>query len=318
MLWRLLLLLLRRLVLELLLRRLVLLLLRRLQLLLWRLLLLLWRLLLLLWRLFLLLWRLLLLLRRLLLLLWRLLLLLWRLVFLLLWRLVSLLLLWRLLLRRVWLLRRVLWRRDGGPDVCSRGPLLRRVLWRRDGSADVCGRGSGDPDGLVPCRRPSSGRRAAGRQHPGQRPADRSTTQAEQTFTTPELTPGKAYAYDFRVRVEVVRDGKTVTRSQKVTVQAGRQSQADFGELSRNDAPARVTIKAPADARVTVDDVNVPRTTADVPDAPLEGGRTYYYTVKADLVRNGKTVSDSKRVTVEAGKDVLVEFQEPSVATAGR
>ena len=40
----------------------------------------------------------------------------------------------------------------------------------------------------------------------------------------------------------VDKDGKTVTRSQKVTVQAGRQSQADFGELSRNVVPSEATV----------------------------------------------------------------------------
>ena len=141
-------------------------------------------------------------------------------------------------------------------------------------------------------------------------------TKTEQIFTTPDLTPGQSYAYDFRV--EVVRDGKTVTRNQKVTVQAGRQSRADFSELSRDDAPARVTIKAPADARVTVDDVDVPPSSRSFETAPLENGRTYYYIVKAEMVRNGKGVSESKRVTLEAGKEASVEFKEPSVATAER
>ena len=141
-------------------------------------------------------------------------------------------------------------------------------------------------------------------------------TKAEQVFTTPDLTPGKSYVYDFRA--EVVRDGKTVTRNQKVTVQAGRQSQADFSELSRDDAPARVTIKAPADARVLVGDFEVPPTSRTFQTPTLENGRTYYYTVKAEMVRNGKGVSESKRVTLLAGKEVSVEFNEPSVATAGR
>ena len=139
---------------------------------------------------------------------------------------------------------------------------------------------------------------------------------AEQVFTTPDLEQGKVYAYDFQA--QVVRDGKTVTRNQKVTVKAGQQSRADFSELSRDDAPARVTITAPADARVTVDNIEIPASSRTFQTPTLENGRTYYYTVKADVVRNGKTVSDSKRVTLEAGKDVTVEFKEPSVATAER
>ena len=69
---------------------------------------------------------------------------------------------------------------------------------------------------------------------------------AEQIFTTPDLQPGKTYSYDFRA--EAVRDGKTVTRTQTVIVKAGRESRADFGDLTAADAPAHVTITAPADA----------------------------------------------------------------------
>ena len=37
---------------------------------------------------------------------------------------------------------------------------------------------------------------------------------------------------------------------------------------------------------------------------------------KAEMVRNGKAVNDSKLVLLEAGKDVTVEFKEPGVTTA--
>jgi len=139
-------------------------------------------------------------------------------------------------------------------------------------------------------------------------------TKTEQVFNTPDLDPAKTYVYEFRA--EVVRDGKTVTLNRRVTVKAGQRSRADFSELSKDDAPARVTIKAPADAKVTVDDVEVPATSRTFKTPTLENGRTYYYTVKAEMVRGGKAVRDSKRVLLEAGKDVSVEFKEPGVATA--
>ncbi len=107
-----------------------------------------------------------------------------------------------------------------------------------------------------------------------------------------------------------------MTLNQKVTVKAGQRSRADFSELSRDDAPANVTIKAPADARVTVDDVEVPPTSRTFKTPTLENGRTYFYTVKAEMVRDGKAVHDSKLVRLEAGKEVKVDFEEPSVATA--
>ncbi len=141
-------------------------------------------------------------------------------------------------------------------------------------------------------------------------------TKTEQVFTTPDLNPAKTYVYEFQA--VVVRDGKTVTRDQRVMVKAGERSRADFSELSRDDAPARVTIQAPADAKVTVDDVEVPATSRTFKTPTLESGRMYYYTVKAQMMRGGKVVRDSKRVLLEAGKDVTVEFKEPGVTTAAK
>jgi uncharacterized protein (TIGR03000 family) len=69
-------------------------------------------------------------------------------------------------------------------------------------------------------------------------------TKTEQVFTTPALDAGRSYSYEFKA--EAVRDGKTVTRTQKVVVKAGRQSDADFSDLTIASAPAHVTITAPA------------------------------------------------------------------------
>ncbi|HVS34634.1 MAG TPA: TIGR03000 domain-containing protein [Gemmataceae bacterium] len=148
---------------------------------------------------------------------------------------------------------------------------------------------------------------------------------AEQSFTTTDLQPGQTYSYS--IQAEAVRDGKTVTRSQTVIVRAGQESRADFGDLtnatgSGDAAPtsgvAHVTITAPADARVTVNGVEVPAASRTFSTPALEPGRTYYYTVTAELTRDGKPVSDSRRVLVAAGQDVSVDFKEAGVATAGK
>ncbi len=141
-------------------------------------------------------------------------------------------------------------------------------------------------------------------------------TKAEQTFTTPKLDAGRSYSYEFRA--EAVRDGKTVLRTRKVIVNAGQESTADFSDLSRTDGPAHVTIAAPANAKVTVDGVEIPATARTFNTPSLEAGRQYFYTVNVAMTRNGRSVSDSKRVTLESGKDVTVEFKEPAVATAGK
>jgi uncharacterized protein (TIGR03000 family) len=135
-------------------------------------------------------------------------------------------------------------------------------------------------------------------------------TAAEQTFTTPALEPGQLYAYVFQA--EATRDGKAVTRTQRVTVRAGEESRVDFMDLSEAGSPARVRVKLPADADLFVDGVRVPLTSAvrSFQTPKLEAGRSYFYTLKADVVRDGRTVSASKRVTVEAGKEATVEFSD--------
>jgi uncharacterized protein (TIGR03000 family) len=48
----------------------------------------------------------------------------------------------------------------------------------------------------------------------------------------------------------------------------------------------------------------------------LEPGKEYFYTLKADLVQDGKTVSTTKQVYVRAGDEsqVTLDFSDPTVA----
>src|SRR5262249_3897691 len=55
------------------------------------------------------------------------------------------------------------------------------------------------------------------------------TTAAKRVFRTPKLDPSLTYYYD--VRAEVVRDGKTVTRTQRVILRAGDQVTTTFADL---------------------------------------------------------------------------------------
>jgi len=73
---------------------------------------------------------------------------------------------------------------------------------------------------------------------------------------------------------------------------------------------ARVTIALPADARVWVDNVFCPVRSFDTP--ALEPGRKYFYTVRAELNRDGRTVVETRRITVSAGQETTVSFaKEP-------
>jgi len=138
----------------------------------------------------------------------------------------------------------------------------------------------------------------------------------EESFTTPTLQPEQTYAYEFKA--EAVRDGHTVTRTRRVFVWAGRTSRVDFNDLKTEaegpgDNSAKVTVVVPADAQLWVDGVPVPATAGkqrsfDTPK--LKAGLNYFYTLTAEVNRDGQKRSARRRVNVAAGKQVTVEFNE--------
>jgi uncharacterized protein (TIGR03000 family) len=86
-------------------------------------------------------------------------------------------------------------------------------------------------------------------------------------------------------------------------------------------APAHVVVNLPEAARLFVDDTACPLTSArrefDTPN--LNPGQAYYYDLKAEVMREGRAVTATKRVTVRAGQETIVEFGEMrSLETANR
>jgi uncharacterized protein (TIGR03000 family) len=134
----------------------------------------------------------------------------------------------------------------------------------------------------------------------------------EELFLTPDLRPGYTYAYLFKARA--VRNGKTVNRTQRILVRAGQESRVDFSDLGKSGPRevARVKVLMPRDARLYVDGVAVGSTgaTRTFETPALEAGQVYSYTFKAEVVRSGRTQSRSKRIKVEAGKEVTVNFRD--------
>jgi uncharacterized protein (TIGR03000 family) len=143
----------------------------------------------------------------------------------------------------------------------------------------------------------------------------------EETFQTPALPSGQTFAYVFSA--EATRDGKTLTKTERITVRAGEKSEVDFTNLNQATVAAdvaRVTVVLPAGARLYVNDVAVSASGSQTFETPkLEKGKKFFYTVKAEFQRDGRTVSDNQRVSVEAGKSVTVDFtRAASTLTASR
>jgi uncharacterized protein (TIGR03000 family) len=78
------------------------------------------------------------------------------------------------------------------------------------------------------------------------------------------------------------------------------------------DGQARLIIEVPADAKLYVDD-QLMKTTSDrrvFSTPPLEEGQEYYYILRAEVVRDGETISRTKRVFVRAGEETRAAFPE--------
>ena len=84
--------------------------------------------------------------------------------------------------------------------------------------------------------------------------------------------------------------------------------------------PARLTVSLPSNARLWVDNVKCPLTSAQrsFNTPALNPGQQYYYTLRMEVDRDGQMVSENRRVFVAAGRLVNVDFNAPATVTAQR
>jgi uncharacterized protein (TIGR03000 family) len=98
-------------------------------------------------------------------------------------------------------------------------------------------------------------------------------------------------------------------------------------EPKKVDGSARLIIDVPTDAKLFIDDQAMKtasaRRTFSTP--ALQPGQAYYYEVRAEVVRDGKTQSETKKIIVKAGEVVRASFPElgtgdpaKAVASSGR
>jgi uncharacterized protein (TIGR03000 family) len=84
-------------------------------------------------------------------------------------------------------------------------------------------------------------------------------------------------------------------------------------EGARSAAPATIIVSLPADATLTVDDTPTRSMTERrvFLSPPLETGKTFHYTLKAEAMRDGKPVTTTQRIDVSAGQVTRVELTLP-------
>jgi uncharacterized protein (TIGR03000 family) len=94
---------------------------------------------------------------------------------------------------------------------------------------------------------------------------------------------------------------------------------ADLPKASRN-APATIVVSLPEEARLTVDGYVTKSTSAErtFVSPALEGGVNYTYTLIAEMVRDGRTITETQRVNVRAGETTRVPFNFSEQGVASR
>ena len=84
--------------------------------------------------------------------------------------------------------------------------------------------------------------------------------------------------------------------------------------------PALLRVVLPADARLTIDG-NPTRSPGEARlfvSPPLEPGRRYVYILRAEVVRDGKKVVETREVPVRAGEESEVTLTFPARQVAGK
>lgn len=137
------------------------------------------------------------------------------------------------------------------------------------------------------------------------------------------LTPGAAYTY--RVRAEFNRDGDQVSEVKTVRLTAGGSATLSFEEPA-DDAPlasdpveTKLTLRVPADARVTLAG-NETLQTGELRQfitSHLASGQTWNdYVVRVEVERNGQTVAEEKVLDLTGGEslELVMDLDAPKVA----
>jgi uncharacterized protein (TIGR03000 family) len=148
---------------------------------------------------------------------------------------------------------------------------------------------------------------------------------SKRVLVTPELRPGQDYFYSLRAEAQV--NGTTLVQAKRVTVRAGGETRVDFGDLKaaaverQGPAPSHITVRLPAEAKLLVNGVVCPiqAETRSFDTPKLQPGQTYSYTLVAELTQDGQIKSATRKLSLEAGKSVSINFDGLSaIRTASR
>jgi len=131
---------------------------------------------------------------------------------------------------------------------------------------------------------------------------------AERQFSTPTLEKGQDYQYT--MKIEYSREGKTVVDSQIVKVRAGEVSVVEFVDKAATLAVSTIKFATPEGAAVFVENKPLATAAGEFKTPELTKGAEYAYSVRAEITVNGKTETATQRVVFKAGEPVTVDFSD--------
>ncbi len=80
---------------------------------------------------------------------------------------------------------------------------------------------------------------------------------------------------------------------------------------------AKLVVELPADAKLYIDDLpmKTPSGLRSFNTPTLEPGQAYYYMVRAEVIRDGKPITETRRVIVRAGQTIRANFKDMEAET---
>jgi uncharacterized protein (TIGR03000 family) len=86
----------------------------------------------------------------------------------------------------------------------------------------------------------------------------------------------------------------------------------------KTEAPAVIQVSLPADARLLVDGHATTSTSSQRTfiTPALAMGQTFNYTLRAEVVREGRAVVETQQITVRGGEETPISFSLPAVEVA--
>lgn len=106
--------------------------------------------------------------------------------------------------------------------------------------------------------------------------------------------------------------GATTPNKMSPAGEPGTPAKTGSGTTTSIPKPARLIVQVPEDAKLYVDDRAMTTTTAKrtfrTPE--LKPGQTYYYIVRAELIRDGKTYNQTRQILLRAGDEIQTSFPD--------